>query len=74
MNILDSIQVPHALPRVNKDGQLNNQTKTELNISQTMSLKEEMKKQLGNWYIHRHGVRADGNTEEMITLIQVSLF
>ena len=71
MSILDSIQVPHAAPRTNKDGQINNLTKAEINLSQTMNLKEEMRKKLGSWYIHRHGVRADGNIEEMITLIQV---
>lgn len=33
-------------------------------------IEEDMKKKLGNWYMRRHGVDAQGNLQEMITLVQ----
>eukprot|EP01038_Epipyxis_sp_PR26KG_P012114 gene12114-16219_t len=33
-------------------------------------LREDVRRRLGAWYIHRHGVNSKGNEQEMITLIQ----
>jgi hypothetical protein len=49
------------------------QAANELNILNTKMLHEEVSKKLGRWYVQRHGVRADGNVEEMATLIQVTI-
>lgn len=34
------------------------------------AMREDIRKRLGGWYIHRHGVDSDGNQQEMVTLIQ----
>jgi hypothetical protein len=47
------------------------QAANEVNLLNSKLLHEEVSKKLGRWYVQRHGVRSDGNVEEMATLIQV---
>ena len=71
MDILDSIPAPNSLSNPGKEGILSGHTKAETNTANSNKLKEDIRKKLGSWYLQRHGVRADGNAEEMITLVQV---
>jgi hypothetical protein len=49
------------------------QAANDLNLLNSQHLHDEISKKLGRWYVQRHGVRADGNVDEMATLIQVML-